>query len=159
MSPAEIFEPPEEGSIDGAWRWRELPNMSVHREGHAACVMSDGRFAVLGGMTMIPTTTMIGGVYRSSTTTSCEALSLDGRERWESLPDMLVPRYGCVCVALEGCVIVAGGVTGGPDAQEIMEVYEEDFGVWRRLPCVLPYELFRPYELRSARVASSTCTR
>jgi len=32
------------------WQWRELPAMGEERYGAGGCVMSDGRFAVLGGM-------------------------------------------------------------------------------------------------------------
>jgi hypothetical protein len=51
--PAEMLEPLEQGSPDGVWRWRELPHMSVHRDAAAGCVLSDDRFAVLGGWTGI----------------------------------------------------------------------------------------------------------
>lgn len=85
-------------------------------------MLSDGRFAVFGGRDN-------SGTMRSS----CEALTLDvGDEQWESLPPMHEPREGfaCVAIACGGCVIVAGG-TGSTTA----EVYEEELGRWRRLPC------------------------
>jgi hypothetical protein len=47
---AEVLEPPEQGSPDNMWRWRELPaRTSVYRHGFGSCVLSDGRFAVFGG--------------------------------------------------------------------------------------------------------------
>jgi hypothetical protein len=48
-STAEVIEPPAQGALDTAWIWREVPAMSVTREGCRGCVLSDGRFAVLGG--------------------------------------------------------------------------------------------------------------
>jgi hypothetical protein len=95
---AEVLEPPEQGSPDGVWRWRELPNMSVRRFGAAGCLLSDGRFAIFGGDN-----------DSGETTASCEALTLDGDERWQQLPPMLETRCGFTCVAVGGCVIVAGG--------------------------------------------------
>ena len=128
LSSAEIFEPPEDGSTDGAWRWRELPDMSAPRQGPAGCVMSDGRFAVFGGKS-------VENIDQTTRLSSCEVLCLDGHERWESLPDMLEPRSYFVCVSVGGCVIVAGG----HGAENRMEVYEEALRVWRRLPCTLPH--------------------
>jgi hypothetical protein len=88
-------------------------------------VLSDGRFAVFGGMDTSTT-------YSSS----CEALTLDADgERWDVLRSMHEARYGFVCAAIGGCVIVAGGV-GSITA----EVYEEGLGRWRRLPCSLPFD-------------------
>jgi hypothetical protein len=48
-SSAEEWGAPAQGTADAAWGWRELPAMSVPRYGCCGCVMSDGRFAVLGG--------------------------------------------------------------------------------------------------------------
>jgi hypothetical protein len=45
----EVCKPPARGVMDAAWTWRELPAMSVARVGRGGCVLSDGRFAVLGG--------------------------------------------------------------------------------------------------------------
>jgi hypothetical protein len=47
---AEVWGPPEQGGTDAAWSWTELPAMSAGRWGCCGCVMSDGRFAVLGGV-------------------------------------------------------------------------------------------------------------
>jgi hypothetical protein len=49
LSSVEMFEPPAQGALDTAWTWREMPAMSVARAGCRGCVLSDGRFAVLGG--------------------------------------------------------------------------------------------------------------
>jgi hypothetical protein len=123
---AEIYEPPEQGAPSQLWRWRELPFMSAHRSGCAGCVLSDGRFAVFGGLND-------DNYYVSS----CEVLTLDGdNERWEPLPPMHEDRAGFACAAVGGCVIVAGGYNS-----VTAEVYEEALGRWRRLPCGFPYEL------------------
>ena len=87
--------------------------------------MSDGRFAVFGG---------IGG-WREPLA-SCEVLSLDGDERWEPLLPMREARYGFTCTAVGGCVIVAAGY----GSTAVVDVYEEALGRWRRLPCNLPHE-------------------
>ena len=87
--------------------------------------MSDGRFAVFGGMDT-----------SNATSSSCEALTLDADgERWDVLPSMHEARCGFACAAIGGCVIVAGGV-GSITA----EVYEEGLGRWRRLPDSLPFD-------------------
>jgi hypothetical protein len=65
QSSAEMWGPPVQGAQDAAWTWRQLPAMSVARFGCSGCVMSDGRFAVLGGDTNYTN----GGI-----TSSCEAL-------------------------------------------------------------------------------------
>jgi hypothetical protein len=95
------------------------------------CVLSDGRFAVFGGMT---------NTYTS--TASCEVLTLDGDERWEPLlPPMHQARHGFACTAVGGCVIVAGGkIAISDDGLQSVEVYEEALGRWRRLPCSLPHD-------------------
>jgi hypothetical protein len=49
LTSAEVWGAPEHGAADAAWSWRELPAMSAVRYGCCGCVMSDGRFAVLGG--------------------------------------------------------------------------------------------------------------
>ena len=123
---AEVLKPPAQGSPDDAWRWRQLPHMSIERGGTAGCLLSDGRFAVFGGAD-------VNGVN----TSSCEVLTLDGDdERWEPLPPMREPRDGCVtCAAVGGCVIVAGG----RGSTAVVDVYEEAVGRWRRLPCNLPH--------------------
>jgi hypothetical protein len=122
---AEVLEPSEQGSPDVAWRWRELPDMSVQRDGAAGCVLSDGRFAVFGGVNA-------NNVQKAS----CEVLTLVGDEKWEPLPPIREARSVLTCAAVGGCVIVAGG----SDSTAAVEVYEEALGRWRRLPCNLPHE-------------------
>ena len=123
---AQVLEPPQHGSPSGAsWQWRALPGMSVLHEFGGECVLSDGRFAVFGGIDA-----------SSTTISSCEALTLDADgARWSPLLPMYEPRRGFACAAIGGCVIVAGGV-GSTTA----EVYEEGLGRWRRLPCSLPHD-------------------
>jgi hypothetical protein len=99
--------------------------MSVGRFAGRGCVLSDGRFAVFGGLdvdTAVPS--------------SCEALTLDvDGERWNALPPMHEGRCTFACAAVGGCVIVAGGF-----GSMAAEVYEEGLGRWRRLPCSLPFD-------------------
>jgi hypothetical protein len=122
---AEVMEPPADGSGDPAWRWRELPHMSVGRFAAACCILSDGRFAIFGGVD-----------YDSS----CEALTFDGGERWEPLPPMRYARRGhIVCAAVGGCVIVAGGSHQNASWIPVVEVYEEGLRKWRQLPCNLSH--------------------
>jgi hypothetical protein len=68
LSSAEVWGPPASGPSNAVWTWTQLPAMSVRRYGSCRCVMSDGRFAVLGGDS--------NGEY----TSSCEALMVDGDE-------------------------------------------------------------------------------
>jgi hypothetical protein len=119
-SAAEVWGPPEQGAADLAWSWRELPAMSADRYGCCGCVMSDGRFAVLGGY---------------GPTSSCEALVIDGDAHWEPLPPMHDSREDLACGSVAGCVIVAGGV-----GLKSAEVYDAELDRWLRLPCDLPYE-------------------
>jgi hypothetical protein len=123
---AQVMEPPQHGSpSEAGWRWRSLPNTSCMHFGGGGCVLSDGRFAVFGGMDA-----------SNAISSSCEALTLDADgERWDALPSMHEARCGFACAAIGGCVIVAGG-TGSITA----EVYEEGLGRWRRLPCSLPFD-------------------
>jgi hypothetical protein len=64
---AEMWGAPVQGAPDAAWTWRQLPAMSVARDSYSGCVMSDGRFAVLGGYII------------AHDTSSCEAYG--GRRR------------------------------------------------------------------------------
>ena len=99
--------------------------MSTGRVGCCGCVMSDGRFAVLGGASN-------NGVP----TSSCEALVFDdGVAHWASLPPMHDAREDFACGAVAGCVIVAGG-----DTLTLAETYDDELDRWLRLPCDLPYE-------------------
>jgi hypothetical protein len=119
-----VLGPPDPGSPNGAsWQWIDLPSTSVARRFCGGCVMSDGRFAVFGGLD--------GSDMRTS---SCEALTISGSDaRWDPLRLMHQARAAPACAAIGGCVIVAGGV-----GSVTVEVYEEGLGRWRRLPCNLP---------------------
>jgi hypothetical protein len=86
--------------------------------------MSDGRFAVLGGVDN-------AGITMSS----CAALAIaDGAAHWQSLPPMHDSREGFACGAVAGCVIVAGG-----RGLKSAELYDEERNRWFRLPYDLPY--------------------
>jgi hypothetical protein len=77
---AQVLEPPEDGTPSeavevgcGGWLWRYLPAMSAKRGNGRGCVLSDGRFAVFGGL-------LDDGDEdgERSVTSSCEVLTLDG---------------------------------------------------------------------------------
>jgi hypothetical protein len=121
LASAEVWSPPASGSSNAAWTWTRLPALSVGRYGSCGCVMSDGRFAVLGGRST-------GGVI-----SSCEALMVDEDEYWHSLPPMHHARCYFACAAVARCIIVAGG-HGTPSA----EVYDEALNRWIQLPCEVP---------------------
>jgi hypothetical protein len=120
LSSAELWGAPAQGAADAAWTWRELPAMCAERYGCSGCVMSDGRFAVLGG------TDEDGEVALSS----CEALVANGVAHWESLPPMHDARSFFACGAVAGCVIVAGG-----HGRKSAELYDAELNRWLRLPC------------------------
>jgi hypothetical protein len=123
-SSAEVWGPSEQGAPDAPWTWTELPAMSVPvpRHGCCGCVMSDGRFAVLGGFN-----------NNNVPTSSCEALVVGGDANWEALSPLQDARAHFTCGAVAGCVIVAGGA-----GLKSAEVYDEDLKRWLRLPCDLP---------------------
>jgi hypothetical protein len=123
-SSAEVWGAPEQGTADAAWGWRELPAMSVPRYGCCGCVMSDGRFAVLGGESKT-----------ASATSSCEALVIDGDAHWAPLPPMHEARQHFACGAVDGRVIVARGL-----GLKSAELYDAELNRWLRLPCELLYE-------------------
>jgi hypothetical protein len=123
LSSAEMCGAPVQGAPDAGWTWMQLPAMGVARYGCRGCVMSDGRFAVLGG------TDNNGG-----DTSSCEALAIgDDDEHWDPLSPMHDARNSFACAAVAGCVIVAGGY-----GRNSAEVYDEVLGRWFRLPRDLP---------------------
>jgi hypothetical protein len=124
LSSAEVWGPPGQGRADAAWTWIELSAMGAGRYGCSGCVMSDSRFAVLGGVS--------NGVR----TSSCEALSFgDDVAHWAPLPPMHDARAFFACEAVAGCVIAAGG----RDLKSA-ELYDEKLDRWLRLPYDLPYE-------------------
>ena len=122
LSSAEVGGLTEHGGADASWTWTELPAMIAGRYACCGCVMSDGRFAILGG---------IGVEGMGGSLSSCEALG--GAAHWETMPPMHDMRSSFVCAAAAGCVIVAGG-RGRTSA----EVYDESRNRWLRLPCDLP---------------------
>jgi len=122
LSSAEVWGPPASGPSNAVCTWTQLPAMSIGRHGSCGCVMSDGRFAVLGGWR-----------NKGEYTSSCEALRVDGDEHWHSLPPMHHARGFFACAAVARCIIVAGG-HGTPSA----ELYDEALDRWIRLPCGLP---------------------
>ena len=101
---AEVCGPPVQGASDAPWTWTELPAMSVPRYGCCGCVLSDGRFAVLGGMSNI------------QSTSSCEALVVGDDAHWAPLAPMHESREYFACAAVAGCVVVApvGMITHQP---------------------------------------------
>jgi hypothetical protein len=121
LASAEVWGPTASGASNAAWTWTQLPALSVGRYGSCGCVMSDGRFAVLGGWS--------NGGY----TSSCEALMVDEDDHWHSLPPMHHARCYFACAAVARCIIVAGGY-GTPSA----EVYDEALNRWIQLPCEIP---------------------
>jgi len=122
LSSVEVFEPPAQGALNAAWTWRELLPMGVARAGCRGCVLSDGRFAVLGGRDV-----------SSQNVSSCEALSVGGH--WKSMSSMHDARYLFASAAVAGCVVVAGGIH-----LKTAEVYDEGLERWLRLPYDLPFD-------------------
>jgi hypothetical protein len=125
LATAEMWVAPMQDALEAAWTWRGLPAMSVGRGGCSGCVLSDGRFAVLGGYSH----------SYGACTSSCEALTLGDDEHWLPLPPMRESRAGFACAAVAGCIIVAGGSPQRKPA----EVYDEVLGRWLRLPNDLPH--------------------
>jgi hypothetical protein len=125
LSSAEIIEPPVQGAIDAAWTQRELSALSVERYSCSGCVLSNGRFVVLGGVNN----------SNGQALSSCEALTVSDGEHWEHLPPMHDARIGSACVAVAGCVIVVGG-----HGLKSAEVFDEVLDRWLRLPCDLPLD-------------------
>ena len=97
--------------------------MSVARYGCGGCVLSDGRFSILGG------------ISNYVHTSSCEALSFGADGHWTPLPPMHEVRAHFACAAVAESIIVAGGLRWTSSA----EVYDEVLGRWLRLPCDLPH--------------------
>jgi hypothetical protein len=119
---AEVYGPRVQGAPDAPWVWTELPAMSVDRHGCCGCVLSDGRFAVLGGES------------HSQSTSLCEALVVGDDAHWGALAPMHESQEYFTYAAVAGCVIVAGGI-GCKSA----EIYDEVLDRWFRLPSDLPH--------------------
>jgi len=122
LASAEVWGSWGSGESSAAWTWTQLPSMSVGRSRCCGCVMSDGRFAVLGGWAD-------GIAY----TSSCETLLVNEEVHWTSLPPMHHARSSFVCAAVARCIIVAGGLN-----TTSAEVYDEALNRWIRLPCDFP---------------------
>jgi hypothetical protein len=132
LSLAEVLEPLVLGATAATRTWRALPSLSVGRKGCAGCVLSDGRFAVLGGK--IPNDHR--GFFRTS---SCEALSSGVGGHWKALPPMHHSRFDISCAAVAKCVIVAGGQFECHCSNCRMEVFDEVLDRWLIPPCNLSH--------------------
>jgi hypothetical protein len=124
----ELWGWPVQGALNAVRTGRELPSMSVGRFGCSGCVLSDGRFAVLGGFRR--------SLGNSAFESSCEALTIGGDERWSPLQAMHDSRNQFACATVAGCVIAVGGNSHRKSA----EVYDEVLGRWLRLPHDLPHD-------------------
>jgi hypothetical protein len=120
---AEVYGPSVQGAPVAPWTWTELPALGVGRLGCCGCVMSDGRFAVLGGVN-----------NSQFSLSSCEALMVGVDAHWEPLAPMHASRRNFACATVAGCVIVAGGL-----GHKSAEIYDEVLDRWFRLPRDLPH--------------------
>jgi hypothetical protein len=135
LSSVEVFEQPAQGALDTAWIWREVPAMSVASSACNGCVLSDGRFAVLGGM-----------VNNHEPLSACEALLVGEDAHWEILPSMHEARSCFSCAALARCIVVADGYRGRTPLGRLVylrsaEVFDEVSDRWLQLPCDLPHSV------------------
>jgi hypothetical protein len=87
-------------------------------------VLSDGRFAVLGGED-----------NNGQALSSCEAMAVGDVENWEHLPPTHDARMQFACAAVAGCIIVVGG-----HCLKSAEVFDEVLDRWLQLPCDLPID-------------------
>jgi len=124
MQSVEVLEPPEQGTPDAAWTWRALPALSAGRYGCMGCVLSDGRFAVLGGA---------NDNYQPLS--SCEALAVGDGEHWKLMAPMHDSRVNFAGAAMAGCIVVAGG-----QGLKSAEVFDEVLDRWLRLPYDIPLD-------------------
>jgi hypothetical protein len=124
MQSVELLEPPVQVALDAAWTRRELPALNAGRFGCRGCVLSDGRFAVLGGMNS-----------NGELLSSCEALAVGDGEHWELMPPMHDARGFFAGAGVAGCVLVAGG-----QGLKSAEVFDEVLDRWLRLPYDLPLD-------------------
>jgi hypothetical protein len=123
-----LLGPPLQGAQDAAWTWSQLPPMSAGHQGCGGCELSDGRFIAIGGRS------------NSGVTSTCEGLSFGDNGDWQPLPPMHDSRSHFVCVAVAGCIIVAGGGGAvGWTHRRSVRVFDEVLGRWLRLPCDLPH--------------------
>ena len=108
-------------------RWTVLPSMSVPRAGSAACVLPDGRFAVVGGH-------VDGGDFRVDGEVFDPVARL-----WEPLGHL--PQGGSYCrhgrtsysvVAVAGGMVAVGGDCG--EERSYNELFDEESDRWLALP-------------------------
>jgi len=80
--------------------FRVLPGRSdAHQYGTVGCVLSDGRFAVFGGVD-----------DNGFASWSCAALNIDADgARWSPFLPMHEPRLVCACAAIGGGPIIVAG--------------------------------------------------
>jgi hypothetical protein len=121
---AVVLQPPVQAALDAAWTRRELPALSAGRYGCRGCVLSDGRFAVLGGLSS-----------NHQLLSSCETLAVDEIQHWEPMSPMHDSRNHFACTAVAGCIIVAGG-----QGLKSVEVFDEVLDRWLRLPYDIPID-------------------
>ena len=117
-SSAEVYGPDAQGALEASWTWTELPPMNAGHWGSCGCVLSDGRFAVIG----------IGGL-------TTLALTLGDDAHWQSLAPMRENRQSFACAVVAGSIIVAGGY-----GRKSAELYDEVLNRWFRLPHDVPID-------------------
>jgi hypothetical protein len=83
-----VLQPPDQGDLEHVSTWKPLPLLSLHHSGGRGCVLSDGRFAVLGGQTHL-------------ISPSCEALTFADNDGSHWDPPTHVHRTEAVC--MRGC--------------------------------------------------------
>ena len=115
LSTAELWDPAED-------RWSALPPMAHARAGAAACVLADGRFAVVGGMAADARRRRDGEVYDPTA------------GRWEPLGGAGMPsgRAGHAVVCVGGGMVAVGGDDEG--AVSSATLFDEESGRWLALP-------------------------
>ena len=112
-----------------------LPSMATPRRIPEGVVLSDGRFAVLGGYNNF------------GQLASCVVLDLRTLQ-WAPLPHMLQPRLHFAVFSVGSSVVVAGGRGPGHqpwlDSVEVLELDEPD-SRWRAVPgAQMPHALSNP---------------
>jgi hypothetical protein len=96
--------------------------MSAGHGGSSGYVLSDGRFAVLGG------------ISKSTFVSSFEALTFGADDHWTYILSTHDVCVRLACAAVAECTIVAGG-----QLRTLAEVYDEVLDQWLRLPCAMPH--------------------
>jgi hypothetical protein len=109
--------------------------MNVAREGCSRCVLSDGRFVVLGGEDI-----------NNEPLSACEALLIGDDDQWETLSPMHEARSDFACASVARCIVVAGGYGGRTPLGLLVylgsaEVFDGVFDRWLQLSCDLPHNV------------------